>query len=522
MKPEIIKIFGSAGAGKTSRLISILEELIKTKQYTPEQIGYISYTKAAVNEVRERVFALGYTKEQVDNFRTLHSFCYRLLELQPNMVMQHKNYQIFGAKADIDFGAEYESKAEDLMEEEGITEGGKFKALYAYEKNKLEQHPQLNKFFSDKRYAGIVKSFDEFKKLHGMFDFNDFITETLKRKIIPQIKVLFIDEVQDATNSMFRLWRFWLTAGNIEKCYMAGDDLQAIYMFLGADAKLFIDHEGEDVCLDKTYRLPPLILDYSTKLFDRVKIKKDRKIISATQNGIGGLYNLNVTNLKRDPTNIINKLNTNDSTFVLFRHRKFCKNFMYRLMDSRIPFKNLHGLDPFSRYEFKALRGIHRLKTNSALSAEDLKSIVLFFPLPIAVKNAIDVLPNDTQINTAYLKTLGITTDIISWLITNPYEALQFNIDKTRQWVGAYLYNCLNQNPQYYEQEPNIIVSTIHGVKGKEANNVFLVNSLNINSYTTLEDDPDSEHKVFYVGATRAKKNLYLVSTDDDYTYNLS
>jgi len=70
--------------------------------------------------------------------------------------------------------------------------------------------------------------------------------------------------------------------------------------------------------------------------------------------------------------------------------------------------------------------------------------------------------------------------------------------------------------------EPRIKVSTIHGSKGGEANNVVLYTDIShasdqAVSSNTLEGRRmmDDLHRLFYVGVTRTKESLYIVSPMD-------
>jgi len=60
---------------------------------------------------------------------------------------------------------------------------------------------------------------------------------------------------------------------------------------------------------------------------------------------------------------------------------------------------------------------------------------------------------------------------------------------------------------------PRIRLSTIHGTKGGEAENVVLMTDL---TYAAMRaGNPDDLHRVFYVGVTRTKDNLYLIDPED-------
>ncbi len=65
-------------------------------------------------------------------------------------------------------------------------------------------------------------------------------------------------------------------------------------------------------------------------------------------------------------------------------------------------------------------------------------------------------------------------------------------------------------------KDPKINISTIHGAKGGEADNVMLLTDLSRKSQEAMERDSDDECRVFYVGATRAKENLHIIQPQRD------
>ena len=56
-----------------------------------------------------------------------------------------------------------------------------------------------------------------------------------------------------------------------------------------------------------------------------------------------------------------------------------------------------------------------------------------------------------------------------------------------------------------------IKLSTIHGAKGGEADNVMLLMDLSPKFAMEYAGNGDNVHRLFYVGITRAKKTLHLV-----------
>jgi len=66
-------------------------------------------------------------------------------------------------------------------------------------------------------------------------------------------------------------------------------------------------------------------------------------------------------------------------------------------------------------------------------------------------------------------------------------------------------------NGEKLNEAPRIELSTIHGAKGGESQNVVLLTDLTQNTMKGYERDPDDENRLFYVGATRTKENLHII-----------
>jgi superfamily I DNA/RNA helicase len=67
--------------------------------------------------------------------------------------------------------------------------------------------------------------------------------------------------------------------------------------------------------------------------------------------------------------------------------------------------------------------------------------------------------------------------------------------------------------------KPRIRISTIHKAKGGEADNVALL--LDSSKACTESPDQDGEIRTFYVGMTRARKELHLIESQNRYGFEL-
>ena len=71
----------------------------------------------------------------------------------------------------------------------------------------------------------------------------------------------------------------------------------------------------------------------------------------------------------------------------------------------------------------------------------------------------------------------------------------------------------MRENGEQLNKPPRILLSTIHGVKGGEAENVVLLTDLSRNTQKNMDRFPDDENRLFYVGATRTKDHLHYCET---------
>ena len=80
-------IFGPPGTGKTTKLISIVQEEIKNGT-PPENIGFVSFSRKAAEEAKTRTIEkLGISDDRLVWFRTLHSLAFQWLGISTKDVL---------------------------------------------------------------------------------------------------------------------------------------------------------------------------------------------------------------------------------------------------------------------------------------------------------------------------------------------------------------------------------------------------------------------------------------------------
>ena len=80
-----------------------------------------------------------------------------------------------------------------------------------------------------------------FKIENSLYDYTDMIVQYTKDPIINNFDVLFIDEAQDMPTIQYEMIEKLIK--NSKETYIAGDDDQAIFRWMGADVDRFIDLE---------------------------------------------------------------------------------------------------------------------------------------------------------------------------------------------------------------------------------------------------------------------------------------
>ena len=107
------------------------------------------------------------------------------------------------------------------------------------------------------------------------------------------------------------------------------------------------------------------------------------------------------------------------------------------------------------------------------------------------------------------------------------YNLEEFGFDKNIPWYNAfssdyeeclYIWEMLRLEEKL-NSPARVKLSTIHAAKGGEATNVLLIldNTKKIrDAIDKNEDKHDEEHRVWYVGVTRTKQNLYILTAKQE------
>jgi superfamily I DNA/RNA helicase len=456
---NIYSVFGAPGCGKTTRLIELISELLK--DYSPNKISFVSFTRKGTYEGRNRAMKEFGFKEEEDLpfFRTIHSLAFRNTEDKGCEIITRKHYKNFSDKVGMNFTGYYT--------EELINNDDKYLAFYnLYRNNKKEAKKVLN----DLNYQTIkfvYNSYEKYKHDNYLKDYDDKIVDFIKQNKPLPVDVAIIDEAQDLTTLQ---WEFCFVAfRNCEKVYIAGDDDQAIHEWKGADTQLFLNltKKGQIEILDQSYRLRKSILDYSKRITHKIKNRVEKNFEPIDQGG-----NIFFHNSLKEVT-----INNEESYYFLSRNHIFLSEFRNRLIENGLIFN------------YKGKSSIDKTLYNTIILYEKCR------------KENPDKIRGLSSIKSRIKPNIKWSKNLPLW-----YDALELTMEENKYYRALF-------RDKTDITKSNCTVSTIHGVKGGEADNVIIKLDITKNVYNNLIDVNGyyAELRCLYVALTRTKKNLHII-----------
>jgi DNA helicase-2/ATP-dependent DNA helicase PcrA len=487
-------ILGPPGTGKTTTLLDLVDQFIK-KGVRPKQIGYFSFTKKAAREAATRAaekFNLDIDSD-LENFRTLHSFAFSRLGMTKEKMMTGENYREFGKLIGIPI------KTAKYSEDDG-TFNSDNEYLTIMNTARVKRMDLLEYYDSRQNILDIERDtlyllseeLKRYKKEKGLKDFTDLLEDFIKQENKPSFEVLFIDEAQDLSLIQWEMVRsLWSKA---KKTYIAGDDDQAIFKWAGADVDHFIalKEEVDDVqTLKQSYRIPGgPIHELSQHIINKVQNRFSKDYQPRLEQGILRRYS-DITQVDLSEGNW---LVLSSANHFLDDVKNLCElqgwYYQHKGKNS-VPLKLLMALNNWENWRKGCLLGFLEIKNiYEYLGANVLPGF----------RTGKVLHSEDKYTLKECMEKYGLLTDKV-W-----YESF----DGLDTITENYIRN-MRANGEQINKNPRIIMSTIHGAKGGEADKVLLMQDLTSAALETFSNDPDELHRLFYTGATRAKRELHIV-----------
>lgn len=482
---------GPPGCGKTTRLVSVLREEL-ARGVDPRRIGFVTFTRKAAQEALDRVteeFKL--SRADVPHFRTLHSLCMRYCGLNPDSIFQGEKVDAFAkwinepihGRVSVDGTWSGYARGDRLMFMVNLARIRRMglRDLYLADPDDLDWNV-LERF-----HRGL----EEYKRELNLFDYTDMIQRFVELGNRPPLEVLLVDEAQDLSDIQWEA--VFLLARGTRRCVVAGDDDQSIFEWAGANTGMLIDLPGHASVLDQSYRVPRAVQNVANMVIGRVKHRREKLWHPREEEG-----------LVRKVASVDHAGFDGDDVLILTRNRHQLDPIETALRSKGVMYSK-EGLPAVKQSLLTAIVTWERLRRDEPQRAKDVvDGPYKLMTTGLGVGRGHKTLPKfgpDDLVGIRDLQQEGGLRTTAVW-----HEAL----DKLPSETRFYIMRC-RRNGEKLSTAPRIRLSTIHGAKGGEADRVVLLTDMAPRTWREYHNNPDAEHRVFYVGITRAKRELTIV-----------
>ncbi len=482
-----VLVVAPPGSGKTRVLVA---RFIRLLDCGHGGITALTFTNRAAREMKERVAGATGLMPSTLNIGTFHSLCYRILRRErPEFTLYTREDQIELLK---ELGVNAPSKAvEEISRSKNLAFAGRGQDA---DRELLRTYKEAMK----KRDALDLD--DLILEAIALFEGNEDVLARYRKALGP----VLVDEYQDINPPQARFLRTLVgTDGSI---FAIGDPDQSIYAFRGANLEGFLnfkrDFPGAEVYyLKKNYRSRERIVRAAGTLIENnlrsegstqspvrsggevvVLTLRDEKeeasfIVKEIESLMGGLTSLTVSGIGVD-------MSFSDFA-VLFRTNRQADAVMAAFSDSSIPFR-VAGTANRDLMEF--IGGLKKVEPPANISLSG-------FVMHEAVRS-------------------GLSEDLASALSQRAalYDGLDIK-DALEAFSEEFMLADMHEDCDI--RADRVTLMTLHMAKGLEFSVVFIAGCEE--GILPLErggrvEDVEEERRLFYVGMTRAKERLYLLS----------
>lgn len=510
----IEKIIGSPGTGKTTYLLEFIGRLCKI--YDPAKIGAITYTKAGVEEMINRVYKnTNLPKSAIKNMRTVHSHCFRLLNYTKDKIADAhaEHIRAFSEKSpNFRLPTELslsENDNLDTAEEKILLRNKKIFGIMNILRNMMippKEWAKVNKVYGYEAY-GMFESWKDFCYENDLIDYTGMLENVLAGGQSPDIDVLLVDEMQDLTKLQLEIIKNW--AEKVEHTVGVGDSDQCIYRFAGAQPNVFIDLGLPKKHLNQSYRVPEKVYDYALSVIKhayREDVEYHPTIVEGKV-----IKKLKYPDLSLPGTHmILGRCNYN-----LKRWKKYLMDYNI-LWENRYRESNL-GWNPVITKLFRAMLTYLDIKYGNDITDTQLRNLIEQMRVNDGdgSANLIKGLKSKIKIGEIEFKKVY---NVITLMNNNIFSEDLLSFKKPLSKIFKLKGTAGDIIARYKENElnvkPKVTLGTIHSVKGGEADHVWIDATTSrrcYNEFLNNKEFRDDEYRISYVGITRSKNTVGIL-----------
>jgi superfamily I DNA/RNA helicase len=474
---DVTIYLAAAGSGKTTALMNTMTRLLSL--YRPDEIAFVTFTRKGVAHGIEKALQVNpqLTVDDLIHFKTLHALCFRELGLKHTAIIERSDMEFFNRlfEFSVHLAEAFENQSEDdrLLSRYDALRSGSKKGVY------------IHGSYNEERYDRLIKAYEAFKKKNNLVDFYDCLLRFKEAGKPVAVKAAFIDEAQDLSLLQWEVCR--IAFSRCEKIYIAGDDYQSLFTYAGASPRILVElaRRYTAIKLETSYRLPRAVYRFAKGITGVIsqKIDKDFKPAKDVEGFVKDVADRQV--VVRDIQRDIEKNGFEPYRwYLLFRNNCFIAEIADVLEQFVIPYHTPKGFC-LNEHEFAKIKRYYKYREAGYGSKEAFEEFCAKYRIKNIQHDFVDsgLIPGDRKyVFAAYVQKYGI-------------DALD----------------------SMSRREPSILLSTVHRVKGGEADYVALFLDCTRQVDKNVQFNVDEELRVLYVACTRARIGLYLVASGNPY-----
>jgi DNA helicase-2/ATP-dependent DNA helicase PcrA len=440
-----------------------------------------------------------------------------------------------------------------------------------------EEYPQFIEFTEE--IKKIRDEYAKYKRQKSLLDYDDLLVflknllvkhEEVRARLCAKYKYIMVDEYQDTNKLQAQI--ACLLAADHANIMVVGDDAQSIYSFRGANFRNIIDFPkifkgAKIITLEENYRSTQPILNLTNAVIAQAKEKFEKHLYTKKKEGQIPVF-IDCADENSQSVWVAEKILelreegvALENIAVLFRSGWHSNDLEIELASRNIPFAKYGGQKFVEAAHIKDLVSYLRIAYNGSDQVSWLRALLLIPGIgPKTASKIMGAILNQAKVEEfqeknrqlkelfELLKTTDLKCQSPAQVIEKFLEYYQpllkikyddFNkrlndldsllrIAQRYQTTEQFLVDLALEPPERMLVEPArqdkeggpLVLSTIHSAKGLEWHTVFLIYVAegHLPSYLSLETEEqvEEERRLFYVAATRAKVNLFLLKPHID------
>lgn len=544
----ITKLVGAPGSGKTTELLQFAKREADAHGTPASDLLFCTFTRSASDDAATRLGDIypGVDEDKLDKrVKTLHGAA--LAACLAEGVLDSRNRNDLDADGlllirrknnhDTEFydwffrtqfpHIEYDTEELDLLQKLQVGEsleaatGNQVLALYNYLKSAdwpldHHHHAPVEVDLPSPEILDVLESWEAFKDRHDLIEDADYVHAALDARVAPPGRVLLVDEFQDLSPLLYRLYEMWRDSPGTDRVYIAGDSHQAIYGFRAANPALFRETRADNVIRrEESKRCPQAVIDAAVPIANAVP---DHDVSNVTAMRDGG----RVDHVEAPDPAALGRLvrtcvDTHGEVYLLVRTNRQAAKLAYGLRDTGVPYRDLNPNGPLQRWRdpapflLEALRAFDEERGWPLLIAERfLQNVTDARARHDAMKRAD---PNSDGRLTATDTRFGhqiLPHEYRDWFpdATDAHDLVaHLSVDDWRRdLVAGALASGATNSPE------DVRIGTIHAAKGREAPCVLVFPAYTHRQLNRFHDgDEAAERRLYYVALTRASRTILVV-----------